>query len=223
MGLLNCSPIFVHPSIFPFESCVLRFVKVTTLETTRRVNGKIYFSFALLLLTRYSGWVIIDLRDEGNEKTSYENVMKIQHNSPEKIEQVEPSFSFALRGCLCFAEEGHNYSLNAGHDKYAYLIDVENILDITSIWFDHTQSEISELITEMCEDLEIDEDTACELIDETKSIMDDANKSWLIQQFQGKIAHELGYDCAMANDEQGTVYIAYCVNREMKEIAKEAK
>lgn len=146
--------------------------------------------------------------------------MRIQHNSPERIEKVESYKSFCLRGCLFFAEEGHDYSLNPGNDNFAYIIDVENILDISRIWWEHEVSEVSELVDEMCVDLDIDEEMACALIEESEHIMDDGEKAWLVQQYQGLIAHKLGYDCAESEDEQGSVYIAYCVDREMEEIKK---
>lgn len=146
--------------------------------------------------------------------------MRIKHNSPEKIEKVEEYKSYCLRGCLFFADEDHDYSLNAGDDKYAYFIDVENTLAVDSVWFDHTPEVAAELISEMCEDLDVDQEAACDLIDNSEHIMDDAEKAWLVQQYQGKLAHVLGYDCAVSDDEQGTVYIAYCVNRDMEEVEK---
>jgi hypothetical protein len=145
--------------------------------------------------------------------------MRIQHNSPEKIKKVERNYSSCLLGCLCFASEGHEYSLNGSKDEYSYIIDVENILEINRIWFQHEVEEVKDLIEEMCDDLGLEEQEACDLIDETEHIMDDAEGSWTVQQYQGKIAHALSYDCAESEDEQGVVYIAYCVDREMEEIA----
>ena len=36
---------------------------------------------------------------------------------------------------------------------------------------------------------------------------------WYVQQNMGLLAHALGYEAAEDHDEQGTVYVAYCVDR----------
>ena len=139
--------------------------------------------------------------------------MRIQHNSAEKIETVKNSYDGDyLRGCLFFGNEGHTY----GKTQYSYVIEVQSVLSIKQIWNDHNPSEVSDLLDDLCSELEIDFDTACDLIDETESLRDE--RSWLVQQYQGIIANFLGYDCAKSFDEQGTVYIAYCVNKKMEEI-----
>ena len=147
-------------------------------------------------------------------------LLTIQHNSPEKIVTVDSYKSYCLRGCLCFALEGHDYSLNAGVDKYAYtiVVDEDNMLNTNSIWYNHDYSELQNLLSEMCEDLDVSQEKACNLLDESEYLI--GEDGWLVQQFQGIAAHKLGYDCAVSDDEQGIVYIAYCVDRNMTEIKK---
>ncbi|EUD05550.1 hypothetical protein [Providencia alcalifaciens] len=76
--------------------------------------------------------------------------------------------------------------------------------------------------------LDVDDDVIAQLLDESISVWDndfnyshsydDGEASWAIQQYQGILAHKLGYDCARLTDEQGTVYIAYCVGRPLLEV-----
>lgn len=68
---------------------------------------------------------------------------------------------------------------------------------------------------------EVSDDELSELLDNTLSISDYETEldkdfgmdQWVLQQFQGIMAHKLGYDCAQSEDEQDVVYIAYCVDR----------
>jgi len=144
--------------------------------------------------------------------------MRIQHNSPHKIKEVEDYHNEWLRGCLCFSGEGHEYSLSVCDDEYAYIIEVEKVLDMNRTWYEHELTEVSDLIEELSEELELDSEEVCDLLDNSEHLCDE--RGWLVQQYQGKVAHDLGYDCAKSEDEQGVVYIAYCVDRKMKEVKK---
>ncbi|EMY0636050.1 MULTISPECIES: hypothetical protein [Providencia] len=157
--------------------------------------------------------------------------MIITHASSEKIEKVEDSIFYApfFKGCLFFASEGNEYNL-AGKCNYQYNIEVNNVIEVESFFFHHNTSEdaVLEVIEMLRDDLgvDLDNDEIANLLDNSESIRDfefsgydDAGEAdWAIQQFQGILAHKLGYDCAQSSDEQGTVYIAYCVDREMQEV-----
>ncbi|MBP6121074.1 hypothetical protein [Providencia sp.] len=157
--------------------------------------------------------------------------MIITHASSERIEEVKSSVFYApfFKGCLFFASEGNEYNL-AGECHYQYNLEVNNIIEVESFFSHHdiTEAAVQQVISMVRDDLEIevsDEEIAA-LLDNSESIRDfefsgydDAGEAdWAIQQYQGILSHKLGYDCAQSSDEQGTVYIAYCVGREMKEV-----
>ncbi|MEQ4674011.1 hypothetical protein ABN063_05550 [Providencia vermicola] len=157
--------------------------------------------------------------------------MIITHASSERIAEVKARNPYAmfLKGYLFFASEGNEYNL-AGKCNYQYNLEVNNIINVESFFSRHDISEdaVLEIIELVREDLELDldNDEIAALLDNSESIRDfefggydDAGEAdWAIQQYQGILAHKLGYDCAQSSDEQGTVYIAYCVGREMKEV-----
>lgn len=157
--------------------------------------------------------------------------MIITHASSERIEEVKSSVYYApfFKGCLFFASEGNEYNL-VGECNYQYNLDVNNVIEVDSFFSHHdiTEKAVKEVIEMVRDDLEIeasDEDIA-ELLSGESSVRDfefngyddDGEADWAIQQYQGILAHKLGYDCAQSFDEQGTVYIAYCVGREMNEV-----
>lgn len=152
--------------------------------------------------------------------------MIITHASAIKIDKVENYFG-PLRGCLCFGDEGNTYNL-AGECNYQYSlkIDEDNILRITSLFFHHEVSEFSELFENLADELglDVESDSALleELLDDTTFAHDHADRfencgdaAWLVQQYQGLIAAHLGYEAALASDEQGDVYIVDCRSRKL--------
>lgn len=98
-----------------------------------------------------------------------------------------------------------------------------------SFFYRHDISEeaVNEVINRVREDLdlELDNDEIAALLDNSKNVRDYAHcysdggeADWAIQQYQGILAHKLGYDCAKSIDEQGTIFIAYCVGRPLQEV-----
>lgn len=156
--------------------------------------------------------------------------MVITHASAVKITEVTSKNPYApfLKGCLCFGIEGNEYNL-AGQCNYQYNLVVGNVIEIESIFYRHHVSEdaVTTVIQMVREDLELnlDNDEIAALLDNSQSVRnydhsysDDGEADWAIQQYQGILAHKLGYDCAKSTDEQGTVYIAYCVGRPLLEV-----
>ena len=155
--------------------------------------------------------------------------MKIQHNSMTKIEKVESFFGEDLLGCLCFGEEGHDYNL-AQKINYRYILDIDedNSLDMERIWFCHDSDKLpaqaEDIIQEMMDDLNCDRDRILDFLDasdtdcENGTIYSGFCAGWYIQQNMGLIAHALGYDAAVDEDEQGTVYVVYCIDKELQEV-----
>lgn len=157
--------------------------------------------------------------------------MIITHASHERITEVKDIVDYDLpyKGCLFFGDEGNTYNLNM-ECKFQYNLEVENIIRTKRFFYEHDTNEeaVQEVFEMMRNDLcmfDADDSVLADLLDETTSIHDDeefngdyAHVDWSIQQFQGILAHKLGYDCAESFDEQGTVYISYCVGREMQEV-----
>lgn len=154
--------------------------------------------------------------------------MIIQHNSATKIEKVKSYFSDDLLGCLCFGAEGHQYNL-AGNVKYSYTIEIDegNILDISRVWNKHNSdslpAEAESVISDVQDAFGVDRDRVLNFLDgsdtdtECGTDYSGMSASWYVQQSMGLLAHSLGYDAAEDRDEQGTVYVVYCVDRELTE------
>ncbi len=157
--------------------------------------------------------------------------MIITHASSERITEVKDFVDYGLpyRGCLFFGEEDNSYNLTECNFKYN--LEVENVIRTKRFFYEHDTSEsaVREVFDMMRNGIsalsDAEDSVLADLLDETTSIYDDmefdgdcAYIDWSIQQFQGILAHKLGYDCAESFDEQGTVYIAYCVNRKLQEV-----
>ncbi|ARR51931.1 hypothetical protein ETN89_19820 (plasmid) [Photobacterium damselae subsp. damselae] len=156
--------------------------------------------------------------------------MIITHASKDKITKIENDdiFCECRMGCLFFGEEDNTYNL-AGECNYQYNLEVENVLRMRSLNFKHNYEDC-QIMQNVFEDMRIkfgfdesvSDDELSELLDNSLDIndydtsIDDDMKSWVLQQFQGILAHKLGYDCAESEDEQGAVYIAFCVDRELE-------
>lgn len=68
---------------------------------------------------------------------------------------------------------------------------------------------------------EMSDSELCELLDETSGTHElDAEAAWLVQQYQGILAHRLGYDACESIDENGVVFIVYCVDCNLEEVAR---
>lgn len=157
--------------------------------------------------------------------------MIITHASDRKITKISSSMGDALRGCLFFAAEGNTYNLT-GECNFQYNLDVseDKIIEARRFFFEHDFND--EIILDVLNalrnelNLDCDDETMSTIIDESSDIGDYVSSddlavsSWLVQQYQGILAHKLGYDCVESFDEQGTVYIAYCVNRKLEEIER---
>jgi len=149
--------------------------------------------------------------------------MIITHASKERILEVKSwdPMSDAVKGCLFFGSDGNEYNL-AGSVGYQYNLEVDRILDVTRIWYEHEEAELEDILAAMTEELGIDEEQAASLLEESEQPCDlglGSEQAWIVQQYQGLAAHALGYDCAESTDEQGAVYIAYCVGRTLVEVA----
>lgn len=145
--------------------------------------------------------------------------MIITHASQDEIIQINKhSYTTPQRGCLFFADEGNTYNL-AGECNHQYNLDVNETIEARRFFYEHDADDkrvlsvldMMRLESEFCD---MSNEQLCELLDETE-FSDEACAGWLVQQYQGILADALGYDCAESFDEQGVVYIAYCVDKNL--------
>lgn len=151
--------------------------------------------------------------------------MIITHASSQKIESVKPAFHHLL-GCLHFAGEGNTYNM-AGDCAYQYNIEVDNVVRATRFWYeiDEECEKAVAVIEALSAAIDVDAEQAYQLLEESlfthempEFELDNGEAGWVVQQYQGILANEFGFDCCESFDEQGTLYIAYCVDREMEEV-----
>jgi len=155
--------------------------------------------------------------------------MIIQHNSMAKIEKVETLFGEDLLGCLCFGDEGHDYNL-AQEVNYRYILDIDedNIIDMRRLWYKHDSDNLpkdaEDIIQSMIDDLNVDRERILDLLDASDTDAENGttysgfSAGWYVQQSMGLMADALGYDAAVDSDEQGIVWVVYCVGKDLKEI-----
>ncbi len=151
--------------------------------------------------------------------------MIITHASYEKIEKVSRALDGPLRGCLFFGYEGNTYNLTQCNFQYNLEVDEDNTIKACRFFYEHSEdeAEVLEVLGMMRSEVltpfdEMSDSELCELLDETQGTHGlDMEAAWLVQQYQGILAHKLGYDACESFDEQGVVFIAYCVDRELRE------
>ena len=133
----------------------------------------------------------------------------LYHTSPVEITQIHKHGLFD--DCLFFSVEP--YSM--GDVKITYSIDDSEMSFIrASQLFDES------IIAEISCDLEIDAETAEELLQARQQVWnldmdcDKAEADWKLQALRGKCAKVMGYDGCIDRDEQGAVYIIPMFGRE---------
>ena len=139
--------------------------------------------------------------------------MKIFHTSPKKISRIEKTELFD--DVLFFSDS--LYYMNT-ESRFVYSLEIEEseLLDVSSVFYDDNSDKIDDIIADLAEYADVDFETAQDLLDETQSIVDytnDCEDLWYIQKLQAQIAKKMGYKGAIAEDEQGTVYIIPCSDK----------
>lgn len=146
--------------------------------------------------------------------------MKLLHTSPSEITEIN---SFGRFGeFLFFADEA--YVMTAGeHVTYSIDIQEDAIIEASQLFYHEDAEKLSGLVAELAEKLNIEEDDAEALIEESKSIWDMdleieaedmADASWDVQVFTARAAQALGFRAVEVEDEQGTSYMVSMVGRE---------
>ena len=128
------------------------------------------------------------------------------HTSPNKIEKIHSDG--ALGECLCFSSDPYRMS---GAPCITYRMDFSDneIIEARTFFYRDDCNLLDSLVIEVMSLVKCDEDTAQDLLSQRdrNDINLDGEISWKIQGYTGQAAKILGYKAAMANDEQGAVYI----------------
>lgn len=140
--------------------------------------------------------------------------MKAYHTSPSKIEKISKYGHFD--DMIFFSLEPYEMSASK---TITYSMELDNILKVDQLFYDHDSEEISEIIEHVARVLNVDDQEAADLLDESRQA-DNADDSWFIQTQQGHVARKLGYDAILTSDEQGSVLIAPMLGRE-KDLVEE--
>ena len=145
--------------------------------------------------------------------------MQIFHTSPSEITEINSIGRFG--SFLFFADS--EYVMTAG-DHFAYTIEVDGgeIIEASRLFYAENASDADAIVAEVMNQFKVDEDTACDLIDETMSVLDlqtiededIAEASWDMQFYTARAAIALGYRGVQVNDEQGAAYMIDMLGRE---------
>jgi hypothetical protein len=135
--------------------------------------------------------------------------MLLYHTSPQKIDKITSHGMF--NDCLFFASTP--YCMTSGDGPvYVYSIEIDEdlIVDVDDLYD-------AEIVADIARVLDIDEDTAADILDGSALVHDvtgDCEDGWYIQAQQGAAAKKAGYAAACSQDEQGAVYIVPMLGRE---------
>ena len=135
-----------------------------------------------------------------------EQKMKLLHTSPAKIQKIKSTGVFGE--CLFFSSE--QYAMGEVKAVYELEIADEKIIEVSELYSE-------EIITDICNALDVDEEQAGSLLDASSTAFDfglGGEDDWYIQGKQGECAKLMGYEAVQAEDEQGAVYIVPMLNRE---------
>lgn len=146
-------------------------------------------------------------------------VMQLFHTSPNEISEITEAGRF---GSFLFFSS-HVYHMTAGQAVvYSTELGDDEIISAGSLFYHDGAAKLAGLVAELAEQLDIDEDDAEALIEESKTVYDldgiepedAADASWDVQLFTARAAALLGYRGVAVSDEQGTSYMVNMLGRE---------
>lgn len=145
--------------------------------------------------------------------------MELFHTSPTEIKKITALGRF---GEFLFFS-GNEYVMSAGeHIAYRIELDDSHIINAGQIFYHEDADKLDSLVAELAARLDIEEDEAEALIEESKSVYDldnvepedAADLSWDVQLFTARAAKILGFRGAQVEDEQGSAYMIDMLGRE---------
>jgi hypothetical protein len=136
--------------------------------------------------------------------------MKLFHTSPVKIETIN---NYGMLGeCLCFSSDV--YQMAPGEViTYAIEIDESEMIEASSFFYQDDAEKLDVIVSNIMAMADCDSDQAEKYLSQNDN-HHDAEIAWRIQGYAGEAAKVLGYQAAVADDEQGTVYIIPMSGRE---------
>ncbi len=146
-----------------------------------------------------------------------ENV--IYHTSPEKIKKIDDRGG-NFQDSLFFSTEEYNMSVGK---TTTYALDIDNMsfIDPSDFFYEDDYEKLNDIVKDIQNYAEVDEEKAQGLLDGSEDpydLIEDGEMagelSWYLQGKQGEASKKLGYDGALSEDEQGSVYIIPMLNRE---------
>jgi len=142
------------------------------------------------------------------ERETHEDVMKIIHTSPEKIENINNKGIFG--DCLFFSSE--EYTMTQSETVYVYSLEIseEQICHVSDLYDE-------EIVAHIANVLSISHEEAENVLTGRNTAWDyggDGEDDWWVQGKQGECAKKMGFESAESIDEQGTVYIVSMTGRE---------
>jgi len=101
-----------------------------------------------------------------------------------------------------------SYSMTAA-SKYVHFIEVDPdaLVKASSLWYDDNYKAAQPVVDEVMARFGVDEETASDLLDESKNVFDydgDGDDSWWVQHATARAARLMGYQGVEVTDEQGS-------------------
>lgn len=150
--------------------------------------------------------------------------MKLYHTSPNAIEKIEKGKG-TFGSHLFFSSSPYYMTEQNDPELYSSEFDEDDIIDARSMFYQENWSQARKTIDEVMEKLNIDEQEAMDLLDESKNIFDMdlglegddmAELAWWLQKMTAHAASEMGYKGVKVRDEQGTAYMIDMYGQEHK-------
>lgn len=145
--------------------------------------------------------------------------MELFHTSPSEIKAINTDGRF---GEFLFFSS-HVYQMAAGEAlTYSIEIDEDQIIEASQLFYHDDAAQLESLVAELASRLDVSEEDAEALIEESKSVFDidsieaedAADASWDVQLFTARAAKILGFRGVAVEDEQGTAYMIDMLGRE---------
>ena len=157
------------------------------------------------------------------------------HTSPyqkieikDEMDGVFGTYLFFVWGEPEDAEDAYQMSSAA---KWVHYLDEDdvNIIEASMMFYEDdsaSNAELDSIIREVQAKFDVDEETACDLLDESIDIMDEivggdwSDNSWWLQWATARAAKALGYDGVEVIDEQGSAIMVDCAGWKSTAIAE---
>ncbi len=145
--------------------------------------------------------------------------MKLFHTSATKIKEITENGIFG--SFLCFSSD--IYTTGSGYNFYVYTVDIDEseFIEARSLFYHDDWKKLIPIIDEVKKEIEVDEDTAVNLLSEETSLVNlnlhtNEEKDWWLQHQTAECAKALGFKGCIMTDEQGCLYMIDAKQIELK-------